>query len=269
MPEQKSWNQACCGSTNFHITGDTLSGLNLQKNCFTLCQSSVNLKNLSALGTAVPQERCLGLCAHVLAALTHWQAGAVEGRRIKGGIESKISTLCCKICVSQVVLEERGTQEKPSLSLQKMTNLCYGGKLQTWYGKNAFHLNLRKLYRWSHSVSFKPFMPFCFFLTLFQTRLYVFISCFLKNHNKPKPTRQAALRDWHFHSRCSSLVRALPAGADLSPPLLCSIASVIQRAGCPVPDYIKHLPKLQRCVRLNTLPICSPFLKLAWVVLGA
>ncbi|NXI36989.1 DDX52 helicase, partial [Galbula dea] len=28
-------------------------------------------------------------------------------------------------------------------------------------------------------------------------------------------------------------------------PLLRSIASVIQRAGCPVPDYIKHLPKLQ------------------------
>ncbi|NXJ80745.1 DDX52 helicase, partial [Trogon melanurus] len=31
-------------------------------------------------------------------------------------------------------------------------------------------------------------------------------------------------------------------------PLLRSIASVIQRAGCPVPDYIKHLPKLQRYV---------------------
>ncbi|NWH59520.1 DDX52 helicase, partial [Geococcyx californianus] len=28
-------------------------------------------------------------------------------------------------------------------------------------------------------------------------------------------------------------------------PLLRSIANVIQRAGCPVPDYIKHLPKLQ------------------------
>ncbi|KAM8991358.1 putative ATP-dependent RNA helicase DDX52 [Ara ararauna] len=28
-------------------------------------------------------------------------------------------------------------------------------------------------------------------------------------------------------------------------PLLRSIASVIQRAGCPVPDYIKHFPKLQ------------------------
>ncbi|NXG68119.1 DDX52 helicase, partial [Baryphthengus martii] len=28
-------------------------------------------------------------------------------------------------------------------------------------------------------------------------------------------------------------------------PLLRSIASVIQRAGCPVPDYIKHLPRLQ------------------------
>ncbi|OXB64863.1 hypothetical protein ASZ78_009744 [Callipepla squamata] len=29
-------------------------------------------------------------------------------------------------------------------------------------------------------------------------------------------------------------------------PLLRSIANVIQRAGCPVPDYIKHFPKLQR-----------------------
>ncbi|NXJ15297.1 DDX52 helicase, partial [Odontophorus gujanensis] len=28
-------------------------------------------------------------------------------------------------------------------------------------------------------------------------------------------------------------------------PLLRSIANVIQRAGCPVPDYIKHFPKLQ------------------------
>ncbi|NXO29358.1 DDX52 helicase, partial [Cisticola juncidis] len=28
-------------------------------------------------------------------------------------------------------------------------------------------------------------------------------------------------------------------------PLLRSIANVIQRAGCPVPEYIKHLPKLQ------------------------
>ncbi|NXJ89451.1 DDX52 helicase, partial [Corythaixoides concolor] len=28
-------------------------------------------------------------------------------------------------------------------------------------------------------------------------------------------------------------------------PLLRSIANVIQRAGCPVPDYIKHLPRLQ------------------------
>lgn len=67
----------------------------------------------------------------MLAALTQRQAGTVGGRRIKGGIDSKISTLCCKICVSQVVLEERGTQEKPSLSLQKMINLCYGGELQT------------------------------------------------------------------------------------------------------------------------------------------
>ncbi|NXP82494.1 DDX52 helicase, partial [Ramphastos sulfuratus] len=28
-------------------------------------------------------------------------------------------------------------------------------------------------------------------------------------------------------------------------PLLRSIANVIQRAGCPVPDYIQHLPRLQ------------------------
>ncbi|OXB79073.1 UNVERIFIED_CONTAM: hypothetical protein H355_005949, partial [Colinus virginianus] len=35
------------------------------------------------------------------------------------------------------------------------------------------------------------------------------------------------------------------ANVNLFPPLPFSIASVIQRAGCPVPDYIKHFPKLQ------------------------
>uniref|UniRef100_A0A8V5HDC7 Probable ATP-dependent RNA helicase DDX52 n=1 Tax=Melopsittacus undulatus TaxID=13146 RepID=A0A8V5HDC7_MELUD len=51
-------------------------------------------------------------------------------------------------------------------------------------------------------------------------------------------------------------------------PLLRSIANVIQRAGCPVPDYIKHFPRLQRYVHLSTFPLCFPFLKPAGVVVG-
>lgn len=42
---------------------------------------------------------------------------------------SKAKSLLCKICAWQVVLEEQDTEERQSLSLQKMINLYYGGKM--------------------------------------------------------------------------------------------------------------------------------------------
>lgn len=42
---------------------------------------------------------------------------------------SKLKSLLCKMCVWQVVLEEQDTEERQSLSLQRMINLYYGGNM--------------------------------------------------------------------------------------------------------------------------------------------
>lgn len=54
-----------------------------------------------------------------------------------------------------------------------------------------------------------------------------------------------------FSWLCSSGFPTVNARVNLFPPLPFSIANVIQRAGCPVPDYIKHFPKLQRYVWID------------------
>lgn len=40
---------------------------------------------------------------------------------------SEVKSLLCKMCAWQVVLEEQDTEERQSLSLQKMINHYYGG----------------------------------------------------------------------------------------------------------------------------------------------
>lgn len=42
---------------------------------------------------------------------------------------SKLKSLLCKFCAWQVVLEEQDTEERQSLSLQRMINLYYGGNM--------------------------------------------------------------------------------------------------------------------------------------------
>lgn len=70
------------------------------------------------------------------------------------------------------------------------------------------------------------------------------------------------------HGTFFFLLQSLTARVNLFPSFLSSIANVIQRAGCPVPGYIKHFPKLQRYVHLSSLWFVVHFKSLHEGMLG-
>lgn len=89
------------------------------------------------------------------------------------------------------------------------------------------------------------------------------MSLFLALNNRTKNPNKtlASCLGLLFSTACSSLVCKPGLPGLISPLLFSSIANVIQRAGCPVPDYIQHLPRLQRCVRLSHFSSFLPILE--------